>query len=778
MTGRGRVRRAVAPVEPGSPARSAAPGFAPPLASLAAVPARPAVQRRCSACAGEKDELPVQARLEVGAADDRHEREADGIAAQMMGEARPAAPVVQRRAGAGGGETIAASHGDLASGGAPLPESTRQFFESRMGRDLSGVRVHEGTGAAALNASIRARAFTYRNHVWLGRRERAAPSFTMAHELAHVAQQTAPGPVGPQVSARREIGAAPASAQRAPAAAAAPATGAGCSLNLAFAPIAYKGLGTAGLVHAIISTGTAAGTEHSEVVPFQHDGAADPLYGGVSGRTTGTHSHVATSAGAGAGTTTVSIAATCAQVAAVRASVKKYEALDVRYDAPPGPNSNSFAEWVLNDAGIPTAAISTPVGALGWSYYISNPGERAKPPSVVRTASDTKCATAPSRATSFRALVDLIRKAEIELIACGVADAGERASIIRGIYYGTPWSKDYDTSEKSHVRNQMFNIYSGTTQPRYAMECLDCGTFLSLGASQDVTDGASARKVDVGHMFIGMDARRSAIARNATQPIGGVTGLEASTWAGDLGGGAARLSVDRIAAPTASPMKYFKGSDYGGPINLEGDVAGYQVGAAGSSTGSAAPLTLGPGQGVADAVEAYLLGAPATKTAAAGTPGRNGRCTGFLTAMGGTFNSTGGLTNRAAVVSYIANQTESFGCWYLVNYMRQHGGVDLVKAEEAAHHIVGASQEMAGLFVTALENCATKGAEIAVTGSTTATPRATSASCWMALNTAKFSVKSGKLIDDGKKSIDEMQRDLGREIDRKRRELRKWWDSQ
>ena len=66
-----------------------------------------------------------------------------------------------------------------------------------MGRDLPDVRVHQGWRPRDLNESIAARAFTYRNHIWLGSGEGAGPSFTMAHELAHVMQQTAPGPVGP-----------------------------------------------------------------------------------------------------------------------------------------------------------------------------------------------------------------------------------------------------------------------------------------------------------------------------------------------------------------------------------------------------------------------------------------------------------------------------------------------------------------------------------------------------------------------------------------------------
>lgn len=210
---------------------------------LSATAAAQAPQRACAACE-EKEESAVQPRLEVGPAGDRYEQEADSIAARVMampdpaaadlaGDASAAGDSVQRacsacaalrdeprarRLAAGdeegpeavvrarrgrGPETIAASDAELTSGGSELPAATRRFFEDRMGRDLGGVRVHSGGDAEAKNAGISARAFTYRNHVWLGAGESAAPSFTMAHELAHVMQQTAPGPVGPQ---RREAG--------------------------------------------------------------------------------------------------------------------------------------------------------------------------------------------------------------------------------------------------------------------------------------------------------------------------------------------------------------------------------------------------------------------------------------------------------------------------------------------------------------------------------------------------------------------------------------------
>ena len=217
------VRRAAEPLRVDAPR---------PLASLSAIPATPAVQRECSACEAEdkdKDEMPVQPRLEVGPVGDRYEQEADSIAGRVMamrdGDVSSTTAGVQRACAAcssdddprarrlemaeedeveqvrasrdGGSETIAASDSQLTNGGSPLPAGTRDFFEGRMGRDLADVRVHQGGGAQGLSESISARAFTYKNHIWLGANENVAPSFTMAHELAHVMQQTSPGPVGP-----------------------------------------------------------------------------------------------------------------------------------------------------------------------------------------------------------------------------------------------------------------------------------------------------------------------------------------------------------------------------------------------------------------------------------------------------------------------------------------------------------------------------------------------------------------------------------------------------
>jgi hypothetical protein len=243
-------------------AAPAAPRFS---AALAALPAAASVQRSCSSCKasddepkarrltappgsvleagvlddearpraraiegldGAKDEeekVAVQPRLEVGPADDRYEREADTIAARTLAmpapalEASPLADTagVRRKCDSCEEEDkkvrplrqdaaeprLAASPATLTGGGQPLPDRTRTFFEDRMGRDLGDVRVHDGGESERLNGSISAQAFTYGSHVWLGRGERPDTSFTMAHELAHVLQQTQPGAVRPRRTA-------------------------------------------------------------------------------------------------------------------------------------------------------------------------------------------------------------------------------------------------------------------------------------------------------------------------------------------------------------------------------------------------------------------------------------------------------------------------------------------------------------------------------------------------------------------------------------------------
>ncbi|WP_077147391.1 DUF4157 domain-containing protein [Sphingopyxis sp. KK2] len=179
-----------------------------PLWSLANIPARPGQGVR------------VQPKLMIGAANDSAEQAADRAAERVMrmGEhdapvAAGAAPVgqvqrkcaacedeagtIQREAlgGAAGGAASPAARSAIGAmgGGSPLPASERAFFEPRFGRDLSGVRVHDGVAADAASQSIAARAFTLGNDIAFARGEYRPGTGEgrrlMAHELAHVMQQ-------------------------------------------------------------------------------------------------------------------------------------------------------------------------------------------------------------------------------------------------------------------------------------------------------------------------------------------------------------------------------------------------------------------------------------------------------------------------------------------------------------------------------------------------------------------------------------------------------------
>jgi len=85
-------------------------------------------------------------------------------------------------------------HDVLCSPGKPLEPSTRAFMEPRFGHDFSQVRVHTGPQVAESATSVRARAFTFGNHVVFAPGEyqpltRVGKSL-LAHELTHFVQQS------------------------------------------------------------------------------------------------------------------------------------------------------------------------------------------------------------------------------------------------------------------------------------------------------------------------------------------------------------------------------------------------------------------------------------------------------------------------------------------------------------------------------------------------------------------------------------------------------------
>jgi outer membrane protein OmpA-like peptidoglycan-associated protein len=196
-----------------SPARPVAQAVRLPSGQGARLQRRCACGGGCASCSSLDPEALLQPRLEVGAVNDPLEHEADRIASAVMAGATPpratplrsSLPAAHAAAAAAAPGTTLPDGAALMHGGEPLSASTRGFFESRMGQDLGHVRVHTGAQSQAHNRSVGAQAFAYGSHVWLGSGATPAPNWLMAHELAHVAQQTGAGRALPQRHVLRRV---------------------------------------------------------------------------------------------------------------------------------------------------------------------------------------------------------------------------------------------------------------------------------------------------------------------------------------------------------------------------------------------------------------------------------------------------------------------------------------------------------------------------------------------------------------------------------------------
>lgn len=87
--------------------------------------------------------------------------------------------------------SIAASAIKNRDSGVVLNPDVRNQLEPYMHVDLSSVRVHTGPNAQIANKGLGARAFTHKEHVWLGAGQSQNDIKLMAHELTHSVQQGA-----------------------------------------------------------------------------------------------------------------------------------------------------------------------------------------------------------------------------------------------------------------------------------------------------------------------------------------------------------------------------------------------------------------------------------------------------------------------------------------------------------------------------------------------------------------------------------------------------------
>ena len=157
--------------------------------------------------------LPIQAKLEVGAINDRYEQEADRIAASVTSKTSNAVqPKIQRRykndkpseqpqpkrsdlLGATAVEPeVEARIAQVRGRGQPMGDDVRTDLEHKFGADFSGVRIHANLEADVLNRSLEARAFTTGQDIFFRQGEYQPGSQQgkqlLAHELTHVRQQS------------------------------------------------------------------------------------------------------------------------------------------------------------------------------------------------------------------------------------------------------------------------------------------------------------------------------------------------------------------------------------------------------------------------------------------------------------------------------------------------------------------------------------------------------------------------------------------------------------
>jgi len=156
-----------------------------------------AIQRACSGCQGsvDHDEISRSAAPSLTPLSSSSVSRAgltdDDLAQAGAMQRAATGPVADAGASVAGALDRATRRG-----GQPLPPATRGFLEPRFGHDFGAVRIHADPAAGALAQRLQARAFTTGHHVFFAPGEfqpdASAGKRLIAHELAHVVQQSGP----------------------------------------------------------------------------------------------------------------------------------------------------------------------------------------------------------------------------------------------------------------------------------------------------------------------------------------------------------------------------------------------------------------------------------------------------------------------------------------------------------------------------------------------------------------------------------------------------------
>jgi hypothetical protein len=152
--------------------------------------------------------VPVRAKLTINRPGDQYEQVADRVAGQLMQTPGANNQVQLQRTtppDTASADAVAPSsvHDVLGSPGRPLEASTQQFMEQRFNHNFSRVRVHTDAAAASSARQLSALAYTAGHNVVFGAGQYSphtdSGKAVLAHELAHVVQQTSHGPAHPTV---------------------------------------------------------------------------------------------------------------------------------------------------------------------------------------------------------------------------------------------------------------------------------------------------------------------------------------------------------------------------------------------------------------------------------------------------------------------------------------------------------------------------------------------------------------------------------------------------
>lgn len=289
----------------------------------------------------------------------------------------------------------------------------------------------------------------------------------------------------------------------------------------------------------------------------------------------------------------------------------------------------------------------------------------------------------------LRTFEDILRKNKIE--------QEERIAILRGIYYGTDWSLDFSV-EHSQTRNFAFQRYTGKiSPPQDPRPLIGSALFTNLFNSAEVSEGI--HKFDFGHMVIGLDARNSFSAREVTIPSQGGTGLEISTWLGDIGGACGMLAFKRTTNPKFRAINLFHGSSYGGQVNLEGDIGAYLLARDINETGDPSGLQIKESTYISDLLKFYL---PIDSKKI--SDDWRFRCYHFLRLIGAKYDGKKYvLTNRESLIREISDKVLAFGEWYIVvRLLSNSSDKTLQKIIDTTAFLEGAALEVSTLFVDTL----------------------------------------------------------------------------